>query len=345
MDIRKNIKQLIAMLKNRVLIALLLIGLMGIGGVLYWGKKNNALSQSLTASIASQSQSADSAQLGGECRVDIPPHIDLVNFYKTYGERLLGNDDLIVIKREDWGADNHYADLNFIESTCQKIYCNQDSYDAEDFFSSSEYWNTRELLLNYRDNFKAYDDLFLRKITKANGVAYEYIPVENIIIHHTAGKFTTSLDESKKELQRIYLAHVVQRKWQDIGYHYLIDGAGRIFEGSLGGKYSVGSHTYMHNQGTVAIALMGDFRPDHDELTEPMKESLKKLTVYLSQEYNWDLSQKKFYLRKKDFSGREWTENIIKGHKEVDLKEKVTACPGVEPDELRAIIYPYLFND
>jgi len=332
------------MLKNRVLITLILIGLVGIGGILYWGNNDNIFSRPLTASLAAQQQAAKPVPLE-EFRIDIPPHINLTNFYKTYGERLLGNDDLTIIKREDWNADNNYADLDFIKSTCQKVYCSENSYDAEDFFSPSQYWNSRKLFLNYRDNFEAYDNFFLQKDRKENGVTYEYLPVENIIIHHTAGKFTTSFYESKKELQRIYFAHAVQRKWRDIGYHYLIDGAGRIFEGSLGGKYSVGSHTYMHNRGTAAIALMGDFRPGHDELTEPMKESLKKLVVYLSQQYGWNLNQKKFHLRKKDFSGREWTENIVKGHKEVDERKKITECPGVEPDELRTIIYPDLFND
>jgi len=277
-------------------------------------------------------------------QINIPPHVNLTDFYNTYGERLLGNKDLPIISREEWGADNHYADLTFIRNTCKRVYCSKNAYDAEDTFAPPEYWRSRELFLNYRKNFQDYDNLFLQTLKKKNGVTYQYLPVEQIIIHHTAGKFTTSLKDSEREVRRIYFAHAVQRRWRDIGYHYLIDGAGHIFEGTLGGKYSVGAHTFMHNRATVGIALMGDFRPGHDKITPAMAESLGKLVRYLAEQYHWDLSKRIFYLRKKDYSGREWTNKIVKGHNEVDYRSKVTDCPGVNDDYLRSIVYPYLYR-
>lgn len=275
-------------------------------------------------------------------RINIPSHISLTNFYKSYGERLLGNEDIKIISREEWGADNEYADPKFIKNFCLKNYCYEDRYNPEDTFSEKEYWKSLELIINYRKNFETYDNFFLQNLKKENNLVYNYLPVEEIIIHHTAGKFTVNFEQSKKELQRIYLMQSVQRKWGDIGYHYLIDGAGRIYEGNLGGKYSVGIHTYSHNKGTLAIALMGDFRPNHDKLTEPMKRSLVNLIKYLIQEYQIDINQKEFYLRKKDLSGREMSKNIIKGHKELDIREKPTECPGIEPDYLRDLIYSSL---
>lgn len=277
-----------------------------------------------------------------DLRIEIPPHINLTNFYKTYGQRMLGNDQINIISREEWGADNRYSDLQFIEDFCQKHYCYEDRYNPEDTFSKKEYWRSRELLINYKQNFELYDNFFLQSLKKENDFVYYYLPVEEIIIHHTAGKFTTNFEESKKELQRIHLMTAVQRKWRDIGYHYLIDGAGRIYEGSLGGKYSVGVHTYGHNRGTVSIALMGDFRSGHDKLTESMKKSLINLIKYIIKEYQLDISQKEFYLRKSDLSGREMTKNLIKGHKELDLREKPTECPGLDPEYLRNIIYSSL---
>jgi len=275
-------------------------------------------------------------------QINIPQYISLTNFYKTYGQRMLGNEDIKIISREEWGADNRYADPLFIESFCQKNYCYQEKYNPEDTFSEKEYWRSLELLINYRKNFEIYDNFFLQSIKKENNFVYYYLPVEEIIIHHTAGKFTTDFEESKKELRKIYFMQAVQRKWQDIGYHYLIDGNGRIYEGNLGGKYSIGIHTYGHNKATVSISLMGDFRPNHDELTEPMKKALVNLVKYLIKEYELDISQEKFYLRKSDLSGRERSENIIKGHKELDLREEPTECPGIEPGYLREIIYSSL---
>jgi hypothetical protein len=274
----------------------------------------------------------------------IPPHVNLLDFYKTYGQRMLGNSNLKIISREEWGADNRYADPEFAKEICKKIYCYPEEYSPIDNFSQEEYLKAKELSINYKENFQNFDDFFRQKLQKENGVIYEYLPIEELMIHHTAGKFTTSLEESKNELQRIYLLHSVQRKWRDIGYHYLIDGAGRIYEGILGGKYSIGAHTYWHNNGTIGIALMGDFRPGHDTLTEPMKESLIKLIQYIIQEYHWDTTSQTFYLKKPDLSGREWSTLLIKGHQELDIRDIKTECPGIDSEELRQIIYPAIFG-
>jgi hypothetical protein len=276
--------------------------------------------------------------------IEIPQHINLTNFYRTYGQRMLGNDDagINIISREEWGADNRYSNPQFIENFCKKNYCYEDRYNPEDTFSEKEYWRSLELLINYNQNFKSYDNLFLQSIKKENGFVYDYLPVEEIVVHHTAGKFTTNFEESKKELRKIYLMTAVQRKWRDIGYHYLIDGAGRIYEGSLGGKYSVGIHAYGHNKGTIGISLMGDFRPGHDKLTKATEEAFINLIKYLIIEYELDINQEEFYLRKPDLSGREMNKNIIKGHMELDIREEPTECPGVDPEYLRELIYPSL---
>ncbi len=274
--------------------------------------------------------------------IEIPQHINLTNFYRTYGQRMLGNENIKIISREEWGADNRYSDPQFIEDFCQKNYCYEDRYNPEDTFSEKEYWRSLELLINYNQNFKSYDNFFLQSLKKENGFVYYYLPVEEIVVHHTAGKFTTNFEESKKELRKIHLMTAAQRKWRDIGYHYLIDGNGRIYEGSLGGKYSVGIHAYGHNKGTVSISLMGDFRPDHDKLTKAMEKAFINLVEYLITEYELDINQEEFYLRKPNLSGREMNKNIIKGHMELDIREEPTECPGIDPEYLRGLIYPSL---
>lgn len=273
----------------------------------------------------------------------IPPHINLFDFYQTYGERLLGDENIKIISREEWGADNRYSDPSYINELCKNIKCSLKEYDPEDSFSYEDILQLKSLIINYKNNFQKYSDLFLQTKRKENNVNYQYLPVEEIIIHHTAGKFTLDYEDSIKEIQRIYLLHAVQRRWRDIGYHFLIDGKGRIFEGTLGGKYSIGAHTYYHNEGTIGIALMGDFRKGHDELTQEMIDSLINLILYLKKEYKWDLSKKEFYLKKSDLSSREWSPNFIKGHKELDVRLIKTKCPGIEPETLRKLIYPYIF--
>jgi len=289
-----------------------------------------------------------------------PPHINLFDFYKTYGQRMLGNSNLKIISREEWGADNF---KNFPSQTfCQTQFCIEEDYDPRTSFATTEYLRSRELIINYKNNLKNYDDTFLLSKQQENGLTYYYLPAEEIIIHHTAGAFTNfeqsekkgsaeqgeagsyDLLESKKELQRIYKMQAIDRKWRDVAYHFFIDGAGNIFEGTLGGKYSIGAHTYWHNNGTIGIALMGDFRSGHNTLTEPMKESLIKLVKYLVQEYHWDITNQNFYLKKPDLSGREWSTLLIKGHQELDIREIKTECPGINLEQLRQTIYPFIFE-
>lgn len=45
----------------------------------------------------------------------------------------------------------------------------------------------------------------------------------------------------------------------DVGYHFLIDCGGHIFEGRAGGIFRQGHHVRRHNHGLVGIALLGSF--------------------------------------------------------------------------------------
>lgn len=298
-----------------------------------------AAREKLTFSLV---QTASSAQ-ESEISIEIPPQVNLDNFYGTFGDRIFGDEEsgVKIISREEWGADNRYADLQFIADFCAHNYCYPDRYNPEDTFSEKEYWRSLVLWANDEKNFQFYDNSLVQKLTKENGVLYSYLPVEEIVVHHTAGKFTVDFEESKAELKKIYLMTAVQRKWQDIGYHYLIDGAGRIYEGNLGGKYAVGTHAYGHNQGTIAISFMGDFRPGHDEFNEKMQKSFVALVQYLIREYDLNATEE-CVLRRADLSGWETSSSLIRGHMELDIREDPTECPGVDPDYLRRLIYDSL---
>ena len=72
-----------------------------------------------------------------------------------------------------------------------------------------------------------------------------------------------------------------QRGFADIGYNYVIDEVGQVYEGrDLGAR---GAHTGGHNTGTIGIVLLGSF-----ELTRPTTAqmvSLKALSRYLVDAY------------------------------------------------------------
>jgi len=85
----------------------------------------------------------------------------------------------------------------------------------------------------------------------------EVRPVRKIVVHHTVTPNDYAEDESAAWVRAIYHYHTVTRGWGDIGYNYLIDQYGNIYEGRFGGPGAVGGHVYSYNYGSVGIALIG----------------------------------------------------------------------------------------
>jgi hypothetical protein len=48
--------------------------------------------------------------------------------------------------------------------------------------------------------------------------------------------------------------------WGDIGYNYLVDKWGNVYEGRAGGENVVGGHALQYNYGSTGLACLGDFR-------------------------------------------------------------------------------------
>jgi hypothetical protein len=59
-----------------------------------------------------------------------------------------------------------------------------------------------------------------------------------LVVHHTAMAYDTNrtLEQIKKSVQNIYKYHTIDRDFGDIGYNFLIDHLGNIYEGRAGGE-------------------------------------------------------------------------------------------------------------
>jgi hypothetical protein len=115
----------------------------------------------------------------------------------------------------------------------------------------------------------------------ARGDVQAFAPVQVMTVHHTAGSNSPTQDYSAT-MRAIYSYHVQSNGWSDIGYQYLVDGYGRVYEGRSSGHTSrscltdggdgsdfahqsgtdqlvTGAHVGSMNSGNLGIALLGCF--------------------------------------------------------------------------------------
>ncbi len=86
--------------------------------------------------------------------------------------------------------------------------------------------------------------------------------VKAMVIHHTdtTNSYTT-LAQAEQQVRAVYAFHVQGRGWSDIGYNFVVDRFGHIFEGRAGSitKSVLGAHTGGFNTYTMGVAALGTF--------------------------------------------------------------------------------------
>jgi len=115
-----------------------------------------------------------------------------------------------------------------------------------------------------------------------------------IIVHHSA----LPLRDGPYEIQQLHLKY---QGFADIGYHFLIDAGGCLYEGRS--LLVRGAHTGGFNTGTVGIALLGNFETRRPPVAQLV--TLKRLIICLKARY---------------------TLTHLAGHR--DFQPGETVCPG-----------------
>ena len=109
--------------------------------------------------------------------------------------------------------------------------------------------------------------------------------VSRITVHHAAGKpnWTISERDVADSIRKIQRYHQTENGWADIGYHYVIDRAGRVWQGreiKWQGAHAGGSA----NKGNVGIVLLGNY--SRQQLNAVQRNSLRTLVSRLSVAFN-----------------------------------------------------------
>ncbi|MGD9484746.1 peptidoglycan recognition protein [Streptomyces sp. TRM70308] len=86
--------------------------------------------------------------------------------------------------------------------------------------------------------------------------------VEGVVVHHTNHPNGYDCEKDVPELLRaMQEAHIEGEGWDDLGYNFVVDRCGNVYEGRGGGvdRAVLGAHTKGFNDRTVGIAALGDF--------------------------------------------------------------------------------------
>ncbi|RCX08180.1 RHS repeat-associated protein [Anaerobacterium chartisolvens] len=168
-------------------------------------------------------------------------------------------------------------------------------------------------------NYKTRDQWGANPVNEKVGVERIKNPnqyFDSVVIHHTE----RATDEEIKHLQKYFQD---DRKYPDIGYHYIIGGGGTIYEGMpINLK---GWHVEKNNTGKIGVVLTGNFNDGsgisgnvkdainwlkgegHTEPSKEQIESLKQLIKVLDSQYGIDK---------------------VGGHKDFALSTSPSECPG-----------------
>jgi N-acetylmuramoyl-L-alanine amidase-like protein len=162
----------------------------------------------------------------------------------------------------------------------------------------------------------------------------KYAPISKLFVHHTVTSPDGADPDPAATVRAIYAYHVQGNGWDDIGYNFLIDGDGRIYEGRWARDYGadeiptgedrnlngvVGAHVLNHNAGSAGVALLGDF--GGGEPTLAAREALVKLMAWKADRHGIDVTANDPFTSSDGVVSR--FPNLA-GHRDAGP----TACPG-----------------
>ncbi len=148
-----------------------------------------------------------------------------------------------------------------------------------------------------------------------------FTTVTHLVVHHSAGANVSN--DWPAVVRSIWVLHVRGNGWNDIGYNYLIDPNGVLYEGRAGGDGVLGAHFSGVNTGTMGVCMIGTY-----STVAATAESVASLRALLA----WQAGKWKI-----DPGGRGLHAasglmiNHISGHRDAGLSPRATStteCPG-----------------
>ncbi|MEU4688257.1 N-acetylmuramoyl-L-alanine amidase [Actinoplanes sp. NPDC023714] len=152
-------------------------------------------------------------------------------------------------------------------------------------------------------------------------------PIQVVFVHHTATGNGYTCGQSASIVRGIEAYQVKSKGWNDIGYNFLVDKCGNVFEGRKGGVHRsvLGAHTLGFNDNASAIAVIGDFRSVR--IPVAARASVAQVAAYKLGAWGSPPAGRVAYVSggsNKYPAGRTATLSRISGHRDAGSTE----CPG-----------------
>ena len=140
------------------------------------------------------------------------------------------------------------------------------------------------------------------------------------VLHHAAGFSATTLNEGLEQVRRIQDFHQNGRGWSDIGYQFLLDRSGNLYQGrpflderadlADAPALALGAHVGGFNTGNIGVCMLGCYHPPEgpscrQTIPPAALDSLVGVLAFLSERYGVPPDR-------------------IRGHRDFSA----TACPG-----------------
>ncbi|ARE75092.1 N-acetylmuramoyl-L-alanine amidase [Streptomyces sp. NPDC059558] len=120
-----------------------------------------------------------------------------------------------------------------------------------------------------------------------------YLPgakIKAVFVHHTAASAPYECSESAAIVRGLHVYHVKENKWRDLGYNFLTDKCGTIFEGRQGGvdQPVMGAHSYGWNSESTSVSVLGDYTGAG--ASAAALDAISKVAAYKLGQYDGDMS-------------------------------------------------------
>lgn len=163
-----------------------------------------------------------------------------------------------------------------------------------------------------------------------------YLPggkVKAVIVHHTAESNDYTCEQAPAVVRGVYAYHVKKLGWRDIGYNFLVDKCGTVYEGRKGGvdRPVTGAHAYGFNTETMGVSVLGTY--DTAAPSKAALASVARVAAWKLGQYGVDPAGTITLTtgdRGRDHFGKSWAKGARKSFRAIHGHRDGynTQCPG-----------------